>query len=175
VNILNTLFYVVSVIPFIALPFLLVNWMRYMRIRAENKSRRVALPAKLPVKSMGFFVVPIIIAIAISEIVAARSRTEALNFLRDLSGNYTVYVNSRPANNPDAIIATLKTTAPRMAHHSSPTKMIHVDIQTNNGALSLVLGRDSGYAQEYWVFYPKYRITSNNEVGRVRTPLFDDY
>jgi len=38
-----------------------------------------------------------------------------------------------------------------------------------------MLGRDSGYAQECWVFYPKYRITSNNEIGRVTTPVFDEY
>ena len=38
-----------------------------------------------------------------------------------------------------------------------------------------MLGRDSGYAQEYWVFYPKHRITSNNEIGRVTTPVFDEY
>ncbi len=146
-----------------------------MKIRAENKSRRVALPAKLPLKSMGFFVVPIVIAIAIAEIVAARSRTEALNFLRDLSGNYRVYVNAQLAKNPDAIIAALKTTGSRMDHHSSPTKMIRVDIQSDRGDLSLQLGRDSSYAQEYWVFYPKYRITSNNEIGKVVTVAFDEY
>jgi hypothetical protein len=53
--------------------------------------------------------------------------------------------------------------------------MIRVDIETDKGTLTLQLGRDSGYAQEYWVFYPKYRITSNNEIGRVTTPLFDEY
>ena len=146
-----------------------------MKIRAENKSRRVALPAKLPLKSMGFFVVPIIIAIGIAEIVAARSRTEALNFLRDLSGNYRVYVNAQLAKNPDAIITALKTTGFRMDHHSSPTKMIHVDIQSDRGNLLLQLGRDSSYAQEYWVFYPKYRITSNNEIGKVLTAALDEY
>jgi hypothetical protein len=175
VSTLNTLFYAVSITPFIALPFLIVNWVRYLKIRAENKSRRVALPAKMPLKSVLFFAVPIVIAISIAEFVQSRSRAEALNFLRDLSGNYIVYVDSRPAKNPDAVIAALKTIGPVMGHHSHPTKMIHVDIQTANGGISLVLGRDSGYAQEYWVFYPKYRITSNNEIGRVTTPLFDDY
>ena len=174
-NTLNTLCYAVGVIPFIALPFLLVNWMRYLKIRRENKSRRVAPPAKVPIKSVLFFGVPIVIAISIAEFVQWRSRVETLNFLRNLSGNYTVYVNSRRPTDADAIIAALKTSAPVMGHHSSPTKPINVDIQTPNGALSLVLRRDSSYAQEYWVFYPKYRITSNNEIGRVTTPLFDNY
>ena len=174
-NALNTLFYIVSVIPFIALPFLFVNWARYMKARAENKSRRAPVPAKVPVKSVLFFVAPIVIAIAIAEIVAARSRVEALNFLRDVSGNYKVYVNSQMAGDPAGIVSALKTTAPELAHHSHSTRMIRVDIETDKGTLTLQLGRDSGHAQEYWVFYPKYRITSNNEIGRVTTPLFDEY
>jgi hypothetical protein len=174
-NILNTLFYLVSVIPFIALPFLFVNWARYMKAQAENKSRRVPVPAKVPLKSVLFFAVPIIVAITIAEFVAARSRMEALTFLSNVSGNYRVYVNAQAAKNPGAIIAALKTTGSRMAHHSSPTRMIRVDIQSDRGDLSLQLGRDSSYAQEYWVFYPKYRITSNNEIGKVVTAAFDEY
>ena len=174
-KVLNILFYVVSIIPFIALPFLFVNWARYMKARAENRSRRVPFPAKMPVKSVVFFVAPIVIAIAIAEIVAARSRAEALKFLRDISGNYKVYVNSKPARDPDGIVSALKTTAPQLAQHSHPTKMIRVDIENERGTLTLQLGRDSGYAQEYWVFYPKYRITLNNEIGRVTTPVFNEY
>ena len=146
-----------------------------MKARAENRSRRVPLPARVPLKSVLFFVAPIVIAIAVAEIVAERSRVEALNFLRDVSGKYKVYVNSQMAGNPDGIVSALKTTAPELAHHSHPTKMIRVDIETDKGVLTLQLGRDSGYAQEYWVFYPKYRITSNNEIGRVTTSAFDDY
>jgi hypothetical protein len=175
VKILNLLFYFVSIIPFIALPFLLVNWVRYMKARAENRSRFVPLPVKFPVKSTLFFAGPIIIAIAIAEIMATRSRVEAINFLRDLSGNYKVYVNSQPAHDPDKVVSALKASSSQLAHHSHPTKMIRVDIYSDTGRLTLDLGRDSGSAQEYWVFYPKYRVTSNNEIGRVTTPVFDEY
>ncbi len=174
-NTLDLLFYTVSIIPLIALPFLLVNWVRYMKARAENRSRFVPVPVKFPVKSTLFFAGPIIIVIAIAEIMASRSRVEALNFLRDLSGNYKVYVNSQPAHDPDKIVSALKATAPQLAQHSHPTKMIRVDIESEKGNLTLELGRDSGYAQEYWVFYPKYRVTSNNEIGRVTTTVFDEY
>jgi hypothetical protein len=176
VKILNLLFYAVSLIPFIALPFLLVNWVRYMKARSENRSRFVPLPAKFPTKSVLFFAVPIALVISIAEIMTSRSRTEALNFLRDLPGNSKVYVNSQPARDPKAIVSVLKTTSPwLLGHHSSPTKMIRVDIESEQGNLTLELGRDSAYAQEYWVFYPKYRVTSNNEIGRITTPVFDEY
>ena len=174
-NALNILFYIVSAIPFIALPFLVVNWARYIKARAENRSRFVPVPVKSPLKSTLFFAGPIIIAIAIAEIMAGRSRVEAINFLRDLSGNYKVYVNSQPAHDPDKIVSALKATSTQPAHHSHPTKMIHIDIESDTGRLTLDLGRDSGYAQEYWVFYPKYRVTSNNEIGRVTTSVFDEY
>jgi hypothetical protein len=174
-KILNVLFYLVSIIPFITVPFLLVNWIRYMKARSENRSRFVPVPEKFPVKSALFFAVPIAVAISIAEIMTSHSRIEALNFLRDLQGNYKVYVNSQPAHDPDAIVSVLKTASPRPGHHSNPTKVIRVDIQSEKGNLTLELGRDSGYAQEYWVFYPKYRVTSNNEIGRVTTPVFDEY
>ena len=174
-KILNTLFYVVSSVAIIDLPFLIVNWARYMKVRAANRSSLVPLPAKLPLKSVICFVSPILIAIAISEIMTSYCRADALNFLRDLSGNYKVYVNSQPAHEPDRIVAALKEVGPQLSHHSSPTKMILVDIQSDRGSLTLELGRDSGYAQEYWVFYPKYHVTSNNEIGRVTTPVFDEY
>jgi hypothetical protein len=175
-KILNLLFYFVSIIPFIALPFLLVNWIRYMKARGENRSRFVPVPAKFPIKSVLFFAVPIAIAISIAEIMTSRSRSETLDFLRDLPGNSKVYVNSQPARDPNAIVSVLKTTSPWfLGHHSSPTKMIRVDIESEKGHLTLELGRDSGYAQEYWVFYPKYGVTSNNEIGKVTTPVFDEY
>jgi hypothetical protein len=175
VNILNLLFYLVSIVPFFGLPFLLVNWVRYMKACAKNKSGLVPVPATFPLNSVLFFAGPIIIAIGIAEIIASRSRAEALSFLRDLSGNYKVYVNSQPGHDPDKIVSALKAIAPELAHHSHPKKMIRVDIESGKGNLTLELGRDSGYAQEYWVFYPKYRVTLNNEIGRVTTAVFDEY
>lgn len=176
VNALNLIFYLVSAIPFVALPFLLVNWVKYMKVRSANRSRIDPLPAKIPIKSVIFFAAPILVAIAVAEIVSSRSRTEVLSFLRDLSGNYKVYVNSKPARDPDRVVAALKEVAPSaIGHHSHPTKMIRVDIQGETNSLTLELGRDSGSPQEYWVFNPRYRLTSNNEIGRVTTTAFDDY
>jgi hypothetical protein len=173
-EILNTLFYVLGAAAIIALPFMLVNQFKYLKVRAANRSRFVPLPAKFPVKSVLFFVGPIILAIAISEIMTSYCRAEVLNFLRDLSGDYKIYVNSQPAHEPQRIVGALKEVAPQLGHHSHPTKMIRVEIQSDKGSVTLELGRDSGYAQEYWVFYPKYGVTSNNEIGRVTTPIFDE-
>ena len=173
---LNLIFYLVSAIPFVALPFLLVNWAKYMKARSENRSGLNPLPAKFPVKSVIFFAAPILVAIAIAEIMSSRSRLQALGFLRDLAGTYKVYVNSKPAHDPERVVSALKQVAPApVGHHSHPTKMIRVDIQGETDSLTLELGRDSGSPQEYWVFNPRFRVTSNNEIGRVITTVFDDY
>jgi hypothetical protein len=175
VNVLDVLANILFIVPFVVLPFLIVNWVRYMKVRTENKSRFAPRPVRFPVMSVLFFAGPIIIVGVIGEIMATRSRVEALSFLRGLSGNHKVYVNSQPAHDPDRVINALQEVTPQPAHHSHPTKRIRVEIQSEQGNLILELGRDSGYGQEYWVFYPKYHATSDNEIGRITTPVFDEY
>jgi type IV secretory pathway VirB6-like protein len=173
-KILNTLLYILGGAAIIALPFMVVNHVKYVKVSAANRSRIVPLPAKFPVKSVIFFVGPIILAIVIAQIVTSYGRYEVLSFLREVSGDYKIYVNSQPAHEPQRIVDALKEVAPQLGHKSHPTKMFRVEIQSDKGNLRLELGRDSVYAQEYWMFYPKYGITSNNEIGRVTTSVFDE-
>jgi hypothetical protein len=53
--------------------------------------------------------------------------------------------------------------------------VIDVDISYGSEHMMLRLARDSGDPKEYWVFFPKYRITSTNEVARIKTAAFDSY
>ena len=80
-----------------------------------------------------------------------------------------------PAADADKIVSALKQTSPALGHHSHPTIRVRVDINSERGNMTFELGRDSALPQEYWVFYPKYRVTSNYEIGRVTTPVFDQY
>jgi hypothetical protein len=146
-----------------------------MKARGRNKSSFSPMPVRLPLMSILFFVGPIMIMGVIGEIMATRSRVEILNFFRGLSGNHQVYVNSQPVRDPDRIINALQQVASQPAHHSHPTKRIRIEIESEERKLILKLGRDSGYRQEYWVFYPKYHATSDNEIGRITTPVFDEY
>src|SRR5258707_1969189 len=175
-NALDIVVYILFPIPFIVLPFLLVNWGKYMKARSENKSRLAPVPVIFPVKSVLFFAGSIIIVGTMAKLMTWRSRAEPLDFLHKVSGNNKVYVNYQPAHDADRVLSALKQIAPQLiGHHSHPTRRIRVDIQSEQGSLPLELGRDSGYAQEYWVFYPKYRVTSENEIGRITTPVFDEY
>jgi hypothetical protein len=170
---LNVICYCAVAAAIIALPFLLVNWVRYTK--AQQVTRLVAFPPSFPTKSVNFFVIPIFIAMIAGTIITTYARYDALKFVQSLSGNYTVYVNEQQAPDPDKIISALKELAPYWAHHSHPTKRIRVDIHTDVRDLRLELGRDSQNLQEYWVFYPELDASGQNEIGRITTAAFDEY
>jgi hypothetical protein len=172
-----TLLYLITYCAFItaiiALPFLLVNWVRYMKAQPVN--RLVVIRSGFPTKSVNFFVISIFIAMITGSVITTYARHEALKFIQSLSGNYTVYVNDEHVRDPEKMISALKDLAPYWAHHSHPTKRIRVDIRNDVRDLRLELGRDSGNSQEYWVFYPELGLSGQTEIGRITTSAFDEY
>jgi len=63
-----------------------------------------------------------------------------------------------------------------VGHHSVPRPPV-ITVQCEAGGRQVVvkLMRDSQYKDEYWVFYPKYSLTAENDVGRIHTDLFRTY
>jgi hypothetical protein len=100
---------------------------------------------------------------------------EVAKRLDTVSGKYQIYVNGTAAPNPKEVLMALKTLHWVSAHHSNPTKRISIEVSDDFGHIVLLLARDSGDPKEYWVFYPKYYITTYNEIGRIVTPVFDKY
>ena len=170
---LNVICYGAFVTALITLPFLLINWVMYLKAQPTN--RLVAVRTGFPTKSVTIFFVSILIAIVSASIVTISVRNEALSFLEGTSGSYRVHVDGREPANPDKIISALKQLGPKEAHHSHPTKRILVEIQNDQGALTLELGRDSDNPQEYWVFSTKGVVPSSREIGRITTAEFDGY
>jgi len=113
--------------------------------------------------------------IALAEIITACARRDVLHFLDAANTPFTVHVAGRPcsASKADSVLTILRSTRRRAAHHSHPTDRLMIDV-TNSSArtVHLVLERDSQVPHEYWVYQTDYTTTSNNEIGRVVTPLF---
>lgn len=172
-NTLNVICNCAGATSIIALPFLLVNWAKYMKTQPVN--RLVAVRTGFPTKSVSFFLISTLTVGVVASVMTTYARHDALNFIESLSGNYTVYVNQQQVRDPDKMISALKEIAPYWAHHSHPTKRIRVDIHSDERDLALELGRDSDNPQEYWVFYLGHSVTSNNEIGRITTDTFDGY
>jgi hypothetical protein len=172
-NSLNVIHYCAFAAAIVALPFLLVNWWKYIKNQPLN--RLVTVRAGFPTKSVGFFLISACIAMAAASIMTTYARHDALNFLQSLPENYTVYVNQQEVRDPDKMISSLRKIAPYWAHHSHPTTKIRVDVRGSVRDLTLELGRDSDDPQEYWVFYSQHSVTANNEIGRITTSAFDEY
>ena len=176
IKLLDAAVYCAAAAALIALPFWIFNQIKYLKRRAATKLNP-DLVVGFPVKSVMFFAVPLLIAIGLSQSMTSLALDEGLDFVRGLSGEYKVYVNHEPVSDADAekIVSALRQTSSVLGHHSHPTKRIRVDINSEKGNITLELGRDSQISEEYWVFYPKYSLTSTNEIGRITTPVFDQY
>jgi hypothetical protein len=151
-----------------------MNWTGYMRDRSANRFSTGKSQPRFPVKSAAFFVGAALLTVFVITIVSSVARHDVLAFLRDAQA-LRVYVNSEPAPNSEEIVNALKTLQPVPAHHSHPTTRLTIELRRENDVVTIECGRDSANAQEYWVFYPKYDLTSNNEIGRITTSALDAY
>ena len=172
-RLLNDCFYAAAAVAILDLPFLIINFLkcREKNLSPTNYRKIIAWP----IKSVCFFAIPIMLAIACADMAQSVGRSQALNMLRSASGSTTVLINGELSDKQKEIIKVLNGINSIWAHHSHPTKRITVEIRNGTNNLVLQLGRDSGSPQEYWVFYPLYSITAKNEIGRITTSLFDNY
>jgi len=111
----------------------------------------------------------------VSDLTTLTARDKVKSYLNELSSDVKVSVNGQLVENPNEVITELRKVAPLTAHGSHDTIRVPIEITDHNETLLIELGRDSTNVQEYWVFYPKHRYTSKNEIGRIITDIFDDY
>lgn len=141
----------------------------------------IALPFSLyylgraPIRSALFVGIPVLICMCTASTSQSLVQAQVLDAL-DLCSpeNSTVFVNGREIPNSTEVLRTLRELRDFPAHHSSPNGGFSVDIRGPKSVF-LVLARDSGNPQEYWVFYPKYMITRYNEIGRIKAATFDAF
>jgi hypothetical protein len=130
---------------------------------------------KIGTISAGIFIGSVLIGLVVGNTSAGIGHDEVLRKLNSLKGDYFVSINGKAVPNSQEIVSVLKTLDWLPAHHSNPTKRIDINISDYAPRLALSLARDSGDPREYWIFWPKYRITTHNEIGRIKTPVFDAY
>jgi hypothetical protein len=149
-----------AIVGLIGLTLLVVRWGQH-----RSQQTRAAI-----------FVSAILAVIVYYDVAAWSGRQRVIGYLRESPTSVTVLVDDKPIQNPAAVIAAVSQVEHYWAHHSHPTRRIHIDLRNADGRLALELGRDSGDPKEYWVFCPACAITgAKNEIGRITTPLFDEY
>jgi hypothetical protein len=128
-----------------------------------------------PYKTVLAFAVPILLIFLLSSIMTSIIRNDINNFLSSIPTDASITIDGKAVQDAGSVISALKQIAPLAAHHSHPESIVCITITAKGQTLRLNLGRDSERSNEYWVFYPQYRNTSNNEIGRIITKLFDSY
>jgi hypothetical protein len=126
-------------------------------------------------KSILFFAISIFVGLFASGLSTDLGRGQVIHKLELLKDDCRILIDGKTVPSSKEVLSVLKTVESLPAHHSHPTKRINIDIFDHAPRLVLSLGRDSDDQREYWVFYPKYFITANSEIGRIKTPLFDAY
>jgi len=164
------------VMPFLAMLTAVVFLIRYLVAKWWKRENKVPLLWKIvAISAGGFFVLPILLTFMIANPMTSGVRTQTLRFLNNASAGARVEINGNMVDDPNNVISGLKTLTRIAAHHSQPMQRIRIVVADTNYSLSLELGRDSSRPSEYWVFYPGYRSTRLNEIGRITTDVFRDY
>jgi len=163
---------VAILVAVIAAPFLLIGWSNYLSRRPDDRV--------FPIKSTLFFAVPVIIGLLGGWTSDSIAQFEVLQFLESVSNKSIISINGKEVQNGDEILNTLKGIQDLPAHHSSPTRMIYVDISDQPRHLLLWVARDSSDPHEYWVFAPSpsklaLRSALKKDIGHVITSVFDQY
>jgi len=143
---------------------------------SKTRGRGTSLERFLYIASFPTLVIILgFIMLALSQFFKLETRKEIRALLNKASPQVRVTVDGKFSEEPQKIIAELKKVAPIPAHRSHTIKRFNIAIQDNDLKLKIWIERDSYYPYEYWIFYPKYRYTKKQEVGRIRTDIFDDY
>lgn len=169
---LDATYVALLLIAIAATPFFVVNWLLYVFKRKKRSG--------FPTKSTLFFIVPVALGFVTSSASTSIAAGDVHRFLDSLSPNYIVLIDSKPVEDRDRILSTLKSFHGIMAHHSHPTHTLHVEISDGERQLALQVARDSEDPQEYWVFVPSpsqfaRRGDLKTDIGHMKTRVFDGY
>ena len=167
-------------LTFILLAVFLVNWSLFMY--RQHLAKEGDVPprfahawTRFPTRTLKIFLVIGAIDFAIYFLSAAIARHQVLRTIDSLSPGYTTFANGHVVQTQGETVKALRNLHWALGHHSHPTTTIDVIISDGSKRITLVLARDSEDHREYWVFFPEYSITSQAEIGRIKTNAFDGY
>lgn len=121
------------------------------------------------------FMIPILSIFILSWPLKSITRHNVKNFLAGALPDAGVKINDHDVADAKTLIYELSQVKTFVAHHSHATRMIRIDIESSGDTLTLNVGQDSSYSDEFWVYYPAFRHTRANEIGRIRSKVFEEY
>ena len=169
--ILDTMLRYIFWIPLIVLPWLIYSWFSFL-IKTAKRKEKITASTKILGAPFLLFGIPILLGIILIGIVQVNERERVLDWLHNAGTDVTVAINGTLAPNPQQIVNELKLIHPIPTNHSHPTTTYQVQLQAKASSLTLYVAQDSSDPEEFWVFSPRYRTTSNNEIGKIQISIF---
>src|SRR5438105_3870988 len=97
---LDIIAYAGFICTLVAIPFLLVNWFRYInKLRADQTLRPTWLKAPFPTKSVIGFALPILVSISAAEVSTSIAHQDVLNELYALPRDSRIFVAGHTIEN----------------------------------------------------------------------------
>jgi hypothetical protein len=168
-TVLDVVSYTSIILAVSSAPFFLFSCVPYFASKGSGPVSRIASV------SFSVFVLSVIVGLFTGWTRVSIVRYNVIDELRAAPDNCRISINGNPAQNSKEILRVLRTLRTSPAHHSHPTHAINIQISYGSEHMMLRLARDSDDPKEYWVFFPKYGITSTSEVGRIKTSALDNY
>jgi hypothetical protein len=156
------------ILAVISAPFFLFSCVPYFASRNRGPASRTAS------LSFSVFMLSVIVGLFAGWTGTSIARDEVVEKLKAAADGCQIYVNGKPARNPQEILAILRKMYWSPGHHSHPTTAININNAINVGVsydserIMLRVARDPDDPKEYWVFFPKYWITSTARSGELR-------
>jgi hypothetical protein len=173
---LEVVTYAGAVCGIILLAVCIVQIVRFRRrVNADLSLRPEWMKARFPFGSMMAFFACMMVSMGAAQWSAQIIHGDVLSALVSLPADSRVWIAGRPVTDPDRVLQALRSLRWASAHHSHPSHPILVRVLTPSHDVILSVSRDSDDPHEYWVFLPRYRVTSMNEIGRIFTTVFDGY
>lgn len=174
-DILGVIIFPATLLPPIIFALLAIKMAIIVIKKSNGESINDIFRQHFPIIGSICFIGSIILIIALCHLMELNLRNQVKRFLHEVSDNVKVSINGQFVEEPNQVVTELKKIIAIGRHGSHATKSIYIEVINQDKILKLELGRDSTNDQEYWIFFPKYRYTSKNEIGRIITDFFDDY
>ena len=163
-NSLMRIFYALCVLTFLAV---WINMFRYMRLsikKSDKLPKCRSTVVRCTVHTVFFWVFFLIVA----GIINIKTRAEIKNYLYEVDiDQVTIKMNNEALiEQKEKLIEAIKGIH-RWGAKPASRDRIKCEITSPKGSLTLSIGKDPrpGCENVYWVYYPKYRVTKNNNVG----------
>ena len=177
-KVLDVIAITLSLIILAAMPIVGASWLVcfYRRraalgIAAERANRRL----RIVTKALKVLLVSIIAFFGVCFLSVWTAHEEVLHGVNSLRDSCTISVNGHLMEDPGVLLYALRELRWTLGHHSHPTRNLDVKISGQTQSITLSVARDSENPQEYWVFAPRYWITSRTDIGRIKTSALDRY